>query len=122
MVDTTQAVQHVVPNSTQQPDHQPIVAVALLPGVTLPPCPALPSCASAVGRVFTSGEPEMSGHVQRYDQQVYLRAAEAQRCQVHSTLFMPIYASPRRDACLAVFEVVLTDADVNFAGMVGWIM
>jgi nucleolar complex protein 2 len=64
----------------------------------------------------------MSGHVQRYDQHVYLRAAEAQRCRVHSTLFMPIYASPARDACLAVFEVVLTDQDVNFAGMVGWIM
>jgi hypothetical protein len=76
----------------------------------------------AVGRVFTSGEVEMSGHVQRYDQHVYLRAAEAQRCRVHSTLFMPIYASPARDACLAVFEVVLTDQDVNFAGMVGWIM
>ncbi len=45
-----------------------------------------------------------------------------QRCRVHSTLFMPIYGSRQRDACLAVFEVVLTDADVNFAGMVGWIM
>ena len=31
-----------------------------------------------MGRVFTSGEPEMSHNVQRYDQQVYLRAAEAQ--------------------------------------------
>ena len=31
-----------------------------------------------MGRVFTSGEPEMSNHVQRYDQHVYLRAAEAQ--------------------------------------------
>lgn len=37
-----------------------------------------PRCPAAVGRVFTSGEPEMSNHVQRYDQHVYLRAAEAQ--------------------------------------------
>ena len=44
-----------------------------------------------------------------------------QRCRVHSTLFMPLYASPRRDACLGVFEVVLTEPDVNFAGMVAWI-
>ena len=45
-----------------------------------------------------------------------------QRCRVHSTLFMPIYGSAARDVCLGVFEVVLTDSDVNFAGMVGWIM
>lgn len=81
-----------------------------------------PQQMGAVGRVFTSGEPEMSNHVQRYDQHVYLRAAEAQRCRVHSTLFMPLYASAARDACLGVFEVVLTDPDVNFAGMVGWII
>lgn len=76
----------------------------------------------AVGRVFTSGEPEMSHNVQRYDQHVYLRAAEAQRCRVHSTLFMPLYASARRDSCVGVFEVVLTDPEPNFAGMVGWII
>ncbi len=46
----------------------------------------------------------------------------AQRCRVHSTLFMPLYDSPRRDACVGVFEVVLTDPEPNFAGMVGWIM
>ncbi|PSC70446.1 rhodanese-like domain-containing chloroplastic [Micractinium conductrix] len=82
-----------------------------------------PQQMGAVGRVFTSGEPEMSNHVQRYDQHVYLRAAEAQRCRVHSTLFMPLYSNLQRSgACLGVFEVVLTDPDVNFAGMVGWII
>lgn len=45
-----------------------------------------------------------------------------QRCRVHSTLFMPLYGSARRDAPLGVFEVVLTDPEPNFAGMVGWIM
>ena len=46
-----------------------------------------------------------------------------QRCRVHSTLFMPLYSNLQRSgACLGVFEVVLTDPDVNFAGMVGWIM
>lgn len=45
-----------------------------------------------------------------------------QRCRVHSTLFMPLYASARRDSCVGVFEVVLTDPEPNFAGMVGWIM
>ena len=46
----------------------------------------------------------------------------AQRCRVHSTLFMPLYDSPRRSACVGVFEVVMTDPEPNFAGMVGWIM
>lgn len=46
------------------------------------PCPPLLATA-AVGRVFTSGEPEMSHNVQRYDQHVYLRAAEAQVPLVH---------------------------------------
>ncbi len=41
-------------------------------------CRSAPSRCAAVGRVFTSGEPEMSHNVQRYDQHVYLRAAEAQ--------------------------------------------
>lgn len=51
---------------------QPTVLASLLPHTR---CVCV--CA-AVGRVFTSGEPEMSHNVQRYDQHVYLRAAEAQ--------------------------------------------
>ena len=37
-----------------------------------------PQQMGAVGRVYASGEPEMSHHIQRYDKQVYLRVAEAQ--------------------------------------------
>ena len=37
-----------------------------------------PQQMGAVGRVYASGEPEMSHNIQRYDKQVYLRVAEAQ--------------------------------------------
>ena len=48
-------------------------AACVLPTHLLPPhLPCLPT-AHAVGRVFTSGEPEMSHNVQRYDRAVYLR-------------------------------------------------
>ena len=85
----------------------------------MPSRPARP--ARAVGRVFTSGEPEMSHNLQRYDRSVYLRVAEAQRCRINSTLLMPVYASPDRAACAAVFEVALTEDDALFPALADWL-
>jgi hypothetical protein len=39
-------------------------------------------------------QPEMSNNVQKYDKAVYLRASEALRCRVHSTLVMPVFPQP----------------------------
>lgn len=75
----------------------------------------------AVGRVFNSGVPEMSHSVQTYDQNVYLRAAEAQRCQLHATLFMPVYGTKERDTCLGVVEVIQTEQNVLFPVLMGWL-
>ena len=68
----------------------------------------------AVGRVFTTGQPEMSHNVQQYDKQHFLRVDEAQRCRVHSAMFMPLYTLPHGQRPVGVFEVVQTEADVPF--------
>ncbi|GIL42749.1 hypothetical protein Vafri_148 [Volvox africanus] len=73
-----------------------------------------PALMGAIGRVYSTLEPEMSHNVQKYDKQVYLRVSEAQRCRVHSTLMVPIFGSDSRDTPLAVFELVQGDRDVTF--------
>lgn len=73
-----------------------------------------------VGRVYTSSEPELTRSVQQYDQSVYLRVAEAQRCHVNCCLFLPVFASPARDRVAAVMEVVQTEENTRFAGLVDW--
>ncbi|GIL73231.1 hypothetical protein Vretimale_4836 [Volvox reticuliferus] len=73
-----------------------------------------PTLMGAIGRVYSTLEPEMSHNVQKYDKQVYLRVSEAQRCRVHSTLMVPIFGSDSRDTPLAVFELVQGDRDVTF--------
>ncbi|GAB4817190.1 hypothetical protein N2152v2_004236 [Parachlorella kessleri] len=80
-----------------------------------------PQLMGAVGRVFTSGEPEMSHNVQQYDRAVFLRAAEAQRCRVAAAVFMPLYAAAKRDCVLGVFEVAFTEGDVLFPAVVDWL-
>jgi nucleolar complex protein 2 len=73
----------------------------------------------------------MCNDVQRYDRHVYLRASEAQRCRVNSTLVMPVFddegpaaAAARAGAGVArarrpvaVFEVVQSERDVEFPEM-----
>lgn len=75
----------------------------------------------AVGRVFMTGKPEMSHNVQQFDKTQFLRVDEAQRCRVHSALFMPLYAAAARRHPFAVFEVVPADTDVPFPVLVQWL-
>lgn len=48
----------------------------------------------------------MTGDVQKYDKQVYLRATEAQRCKVRSVLVVPVFERNSSGRPLAVFEMV----------------
>lgn len=73
-----------------------------------------PKLLGAVGRVFTSSEPEMCNDLQKYHSQVYLRVNEAQRCRVHSTLVMPFFENATRDKPMGVLEVVKNSKNVNF--------
>ncbi|PRW21123.1 RWP-RK domain-containing transcription factor [Chlorella sorokiniana] len=75
---------------------------------------ARPTSLGAPGRVYTSSEPEMCCNVQQYAKQEYLRKAEAQQCQVQSTLLLPLFISPRRSGCVGVLEVVQTSQDMAF--------
>lgn len=59
-------------------------------------------------------QPEMTNNLQKYDKQVYLRVSEAQRCRVHSTLVMPVFAGRRRERPAAVFELVQSDREIDF--------
>ncbi|KAF8067127.1 NLP6 [Scenedesmus sp. PABB004] len=87
-----------------------------------------PGLMGAIGRVYSSCEPEMSHNVQKYDKQVYLRVSEAQRCRVHSTLVMPVFdGGPAAGALppdggggrpVAVFELVQADRDVPFPAVI----
>lgn len=79
-----------------------------------------PRMMGPVGRVYISGEPELTRSVQQYDQSVYLRVAEAQRCHVNCCLFLPVYATSSRDRVAAVMEVVQTEDNERFAGLIDW--
>ncbi|KAK9835194.1 hypothetical protein WJX81_005064 [Elliptochloris bilobata] len=72
----------------------------------------------AVGRVFVSGEPELSHNVQTYDKSVYLRVADAQRCKVAATLLMPLYETELREHPFGVFEVCQSEKNVLFPSLV----
>lgn len=73
----------------------------------------------AIGRVFASGEPEMSHDVQQYDRSMYSRVGEAQRCRVHASLFMPLFSSPMREGQpVAVFEVAQAERSVLFPALI----
>ncbi|KAL4424685.1 hypothetical protein ABPG77_004492 [Micractinium sp. CCAP 211/92] len=76
---------------------------------------AKPATLGAPGRVYTSSEPEMCCNVQQYAKGAYLRKAEAEQCQVQSTLLLPLFISPRRTGCVGVLEVVQTSEDMAFA-------
>jgi len=73
-----------------------------------------PHLMGVIGRVFSSGQPELCYDVQRYDRNVYLRASEAQRCRVHSTMVTPVYTSAERESAVSVVEVSHHDKDVKF--------
>lgn len=68
-----------------------------------------------------SGKPEMTHNVQQYDKTCFLRVDEAQRCRVHSALFMPLYASTAHRHPIGVFEVVQANTDVLFPVLVQWL-
>ena len=53
--------------------------------------------------------------------QVYLRVSEAQRCRVHSTLFVPIFDKASPDVPLAVFELVQSEKEVVFPAIMTWL-
>lgn len=57
----------------------------------------------------------MCCNVQQYGKQQYLRRAEAEQCQVQSTLLLPLFISPNRSGCVGVLEVVQTSQDMRFA-------
>ena len=59
-------------------------------------------------------QPEMCCNVQQYAKGAYLRKAEAEQCQVQSTLLLPLFISPRRNGCVGVLEVVQTSEDMAF--------
>ena len=59
-------------------------------------------------------QPEMCCNVQQYAKGAYLRKAEAEQCQVQSTLLLPLFISPRRSGCVGVLEVVQTSEDMAF--------
>lgn len=59
-------------------------------------------------------QPEMCCNVQQYAKGAYLRKAEAEQCQVQSTLLLPLFISPRRTGCVGVLEVVQTSEDMAF--------
>lgn len=77
-----------------------------------------PKLLGAVGRVYTSLEPEMCNDLQKYNKQVYLRVMEAQRCRVHSTLVMPFFENSSRDKPIGVIEVVKNSKSVQFMDLV----
>ena len=58
---------------------------------------------------------EMSRNVQQYSKDIYLRATEAQQCQIQSTIVLPLFDSPARNHTVGVLEVVQTAADMPFA-------
>lgn len=73
-----------------------------------------PHLMGVIGRVYSSGQPELCYDVQVYDRSVYLRATEAQRCSVHSTIVTPVYLTPAREMPAAVVEISHHDKDVKF--------
>ncbi|KAK9809776.1 hypothetical protein WJX73_005055 [Symbiochloris irregularis] len=72
------------------------------------------SLLGAPGRVFATGQAEMSQNVQQYGKDVYLRASEAQQCQIQSTIVLPLFDSSTRKCCIGVIEVVQTAKDMPF--------
>mmetsp|Transcript_19095 Transcript_19095/g.41176 ORF Transcript_19095/g.41176 Transcript_19095/m.41176 type:complete len:407 (-) Transcript_19095:428-1648(-) len=80
-----------------------------------------PTLMGAVGRVYATGEPEMSHDVQKYDKQVYLRVSEAQRCRVHSTMMVPVFSADSHGKPVAVFELVQSDKDCVFPAVMTWL-
>ena len=57
----------------------------------------------------------MSQNVQQYSKEVYLRASEAQQCQIQSTIVLPLFDSHVRKHSIGVLEVVQTANDMPFA-------
>lgn len=57
----------------------------------------------------------MSQNVQQYSKDIYLRASEAQQCQIQSTIVLPLFDSNARKHSIGVLEVVQTAKDMPFA-------
>lgn len=62
-------------------------------------------------------QPELACNVQKYSKTAYLRKAEAEQCQVQSTLLLPVFLTPARHGCVGVLEVVQTSEDMHFTEM-----
>eukprot|EP00210_Caulerpa_lentillifera_P002070 g1985.t1 len=73
-----------------------------------------PCLLGAIGRVYTTTEPEVCSNVQKYDKKIYLRVSEAQRCRVHSTVVLPFFEPSIPHRALGVIEVVTNDRNVAF--------
>ena len=91
--------------------------------------PGRPDRLGAPGRVFLTGEPELACNVRHYPQDAYLRRAEAEQCQVQSSMLLPVFAAPPGGSpepgnaggggrVLGVVEVVQTSDDMKFLPMV----
>ncbi|GMH42068.1 hypothetical protein BSKO_09987 [Bryopsis sp. KO-2023] len=83
------------------------------------PDPSQRDTLGVVGRVFLTGEAEVCGDVQSCGSTTYLRASEAARCGVHSTLCLPLFADASRSAVVAVLEIVDLNKDDSFGDMLG---
>jgi hypothetical protein len=77
-----------------------------------------PHLMGAVGRVYTSQQPEMSNDLQQSDKRLYLRATEAQRCRVNATLLVPIFDPALSRKPVAVFELSQNDKNCPFNDMI----
>lgn len=45
---------------------------------------------------------------------------EAQRCQVSSCLFLPVFTSPQRDRAAAVLEIIQSEPNAVFPALLDW--
>lgn len=80
---------------------------------------ALPMCSARMHPQHVIAlQPEFSHNVQTYEQSVYLRVQDAQRCRIHSTMLLPLYMTPQRDHPFAVFEVCQSEKNVMFPSLV----
>lgn len=67
----------------------------------------------APGRVFLTGEPEMTHNLPTIDIETYKRAADAKKCSVFSTMVMPLYGGDM-DRPIGVVETCSMDPSLPF--------
>ncbi|KAL6765726.1 hypothetical protein V8C86DRAFT_1887 [Haematococcus lacustris] len=83
--------------------------------------PGKPALMGAIGRVYATSRPEVCHRMQQQSEQVCLRATGAHRCQVHSTIVVPIYDRHGLDKPLAVLELVQSTKDVISLALLSWL-